>query len=293
MGLSFDAVLRDIFLPLTSGATLCFPDVDREDAEALGAWIKREQITLLHTVPAVAQNWIGQVRKEIDLPALRLLFFAGEPLSDALIRRFHTTFPGRYEIANLYGPTETTLVKCFHVVSEPPLPGIQPVGRPLPETQAWVLNGGGQLCGLGEIGEIVLRTPFRTLGYANSREETDRRFRKNPFRQDDQDLVYFTGDLGRYRTDGSLDILGGGISRLRFRGVRIELDEIAAILSKHPEVSSSVVVLRKETEPPVLVAYVVPRNSVLDFREELRAHISRHLPPAMIPTVSFFLRKFH
>ena len=187
------------------------------------AWMKRDEITLLHTVPAVAQNWIGQVRREIDLPALRLLFFAGEPLSDALIRRSHTTFPGRYEIVNLYGPTETTLVKCFHVVSESPLPGIQPVGRPLPETQAWVLNESSQLCGLGEIGEIVLRTPFRTLGYANSREETDRRFRKNPFRQDDQDLVYFTGDLGRYRTDGSLDILGRRDHQVKIRGVRIEL----------------------------------------------------------------------
>ena len=199
------------------------------------------------------------------MPALRLLFFAGEPLSDALVRRSRTTFPGRYEIVNLYGPTETTLVKCFHVVSDSPLPGIQPVGRPLPETQAWVLNGSKQLCGLGEIGEIVLRTPFRTLGYANSRDETARRFRKNPFRQDDRDLVYFTGDLGRYGTDGSLDILGRRDHQVKIRGVRIELDEITATISKHPEVSSSVVVLRKDTEPPVLVAYVVLRNPAWIF----------------------------
>ena len=288
VGLSFDAVLRDIFLPLTSGATLCLPDVDREDPEALMAWMKREGITLIHAVPAIAQNWIGQVRREIGLPALRLLFFAGEPLSDALIRRYRETFPGRYEIVNLYGPTETTLVKCFHIVADSPLPGIQPVGRPLPETQAWVLNENSQLCGLGEIGEIVLRTPFRTLGYANSRDETDRRFRKNPFRQDDRDLVYFTGDLGRYRPDGSLDILGRRDHQVKIRGVRIELDEIAAIISKHPEVSSSVVVLRKDTEPQVLVAYVVPRKPAVDFREELRAHTTRHLPAAMVPA-SFVL----
>jgi amino acid adenylation domain-containing protein len=291
IGLSFDAVLRDIFLPLTSGATLCLPDVDREDAEALMAWMKREEITLTHTVPAVAQNWIGHVRDEIGLPALRLLFFAGEPLSDALIQSCRTTFPGRYKIVNLYGPTETTLVKCFHVVADSPLPGIQPVGRPLPETQAWVLNGSGQLCGLGEMGEIVLRTPFRTLGYANSRDETDLRFRKNPFRRDDRDLVYFTGDRGRYRTDGSLDILGRRDQQVKIRGVRIELDEIAAIISRHPEVSSSVVVLRKDTEPQALAAYVVPRSSGVDFREELRTHISRHLPAAMIPTSFVFLER--
>ena len=291
LGLSFDAVLRDIFLPLTSGATLCLPDVDREDAEGLMAWMKREEVTLIHTVPAVAQNWIRQVHNEIGLPDLRLLFFAGEPLSDALIRRCRTTFPGRYEIVNLYGPTETTLVKCFHIVSDSPLPGIQPAGTPLPETQAWVLNESGELCGLAEVGEIVLRTPFRTLGYANSRDETDRRFKKNPFRQDDRDLVYFTGDLGRYRLDGSLDILGRRDDQVKIRGVRIELDEIGAIISKHPEVSSAVVVLRKDTEPQVLVAYVVLRNPALDLRGELRAHMTRHLPAVMIPASFVFLER--
>jgi amino acid adenylation domain-containing protein len=291
VGLSFDAVLRDIFLPLTSGATLCLPDVDREDPEALLSWIKREGITLVHSVPAIAQNWIGQVRKTIDLPALRLLFFAGEPLSDALVGRCREAFPGKYEIVNLYGPTETTLVKCFHVVPEPPLAGIQPIGRPLPETQAWVLNEGGHLCGLGEIGEIVLRTPFRTLGYANSPDETGRRFRKNPFRQDDRDLVYFTGDLGRYRLDGSVDILGRIDHQVKIRGVRIELDEIASIISRHPEVSSSVVVLRKDTEPQVLVAYVVLRNLALDFREEVRAYLTHHLPAVMIPRSFVFLER--
>jgi amino acid adenylation domain-containing protein len=291
VGLSFDVVLRDIFLPLTSGAPLCLPDVDREDPETLMAWMNREGITLIHTVPAIAQNWIGQVRREIGLPALRLLFFAGEPLSDALIRRSRETFPGRYEIVNLYGPTETTLAKCFHVVPDPPQPGIQPVGRPLPETQAWVLNESNQLCGLGEVGEIVLRTPFRTLGYANSLVETGRRFRRNPFRHDDQDLVYFTGDLGRYRTDGSLDILGRRDQQVKIRGVRIELDEIAAIISRHPEVSSSVVVLHKDTEPPVLVAYVVLRNPARRLREELRVHATRHLPAVMIPTSFVFLER--
>src|SRR4029077_19491012 len=136
-----------------------------------------------------------------------------------------------------------------------------------PETQAWVMNSRDGLCGLGEIGEIVLRTPFRTLGYANSRAETARHFRKNPFRQDDLDLVYFTGDLGRYRLDGSLDILGRRDHQIKIRGVRIELDEIAAIICKHPEVSSSVVVFRKQVEPQDLVAYVVPRNPGVELRE--------------------------
>jgi amino acid adenylation domain-containing protein len=288
IGLSFDAVLRDIFLPLTSGATLCLPEANREP-ESLMVWMQSQQVTLVHTVPAVAHNWISQIRKEVALPSLRWVFFSGEPLRDTLIRQWRLALPGKYQIVNLYGPTETTLIKCFFVVPDPPLPGIQPVGRPLPETQAWVTNSKDQLCGLGEIGEIALRTPFRTLGYANSRLETARHFRRNPFRKDDGDLVYFTGDLGRYRPDGSLDILGRRDHQVKIRGVRIELDEIAAIICKHPEVSASVVVFRKQVEPQDLVAYVVPKNFGLALREELRAHLASQLPAAMIPTVFVFL----
>ena len=184
---------------------------------------------------------------------------------------------------------QISLVKCFFVVPDPPLPGIQPVGRPLPETQAWVTNSKGQLCGLGEVGEIALRTPFRTLGYANSRLETARHFRKNPFRKDDGDLVYFTGDLGRYRPDGSLDILGRRDHQVKIRGVRIELDEIATIICEHSEVSASVVVFRKQLDPQELVAYVVPKKVGVALREELRGHLASHLPAAMIPTAFVFL----
>jgi acyl-coenzyme A synthetase/AMP-(fatty) acid ligase len=83
-------------------------------------WMERQEITLIHTVPTVAQNWIGQIQRKFILPSLRLVFFTGEPLSDTLVRRWRTTFPGEYQIVNLYGPTETTLVKCFFVVPDPP-----------------------------------------------------------------------------------------------------------------------------------------------------------------------------
>jgi acyl-coenzyme A synthetase/AMP-(fatty) acid ligase len=88
------------------------------------------------------------------------VFFAGEPLSGALVRRWREVFPESLEIVNLYGPTETTLVKCFQVLPAEIAEGVQPVGRPLPQTQALVLTGGGQLCGIGEPGEIVLRLRF-------------------------------------------------------------------------------------------------------------------------------------
>src|SRR5207253_1456622 len=132
------------------------------------------------------------------LPHLRRVFFAGEPLSDVLVRRWRRAFPGACEVVNLYGPTETTLAKCFHRVPNDPDLGVQPIGRPLPQTQALVLNRRRRLCGLHEVGEIAIRTPFRTLGYINNPGANSKAFVVNPFRDDPSDLVYLTGDSGRY-----------------------------------------------------------------------------------------------
>ena len=237
--LSFDAVLRDIFLPLVSGATLCLPDEDVDPAsDGILSWLDRQRITLFHAVPTLAQTWLGVPPDGVTLRRLRWAFFAGEPLTEALVRRWRDAFPEAGKIVNLYGPTETTLVKCFHVIPGEPSPGVQPIGRPLPQSQALVLTESGQLCGVGEPGEIVLRTPFRTLGYINAPEEQRRRFVKNPFRDNPQDLVYYTGDRGRYRPDGTLEILGRLDDQVKVRGVRVEPGEITAILGQHPHVKA-------------------------------------------------------
>jgi amino acid adenylation domain-containing protein len=290
-GLSFDVVLRDIFTPLTAGATLCLPGT----AEGLLGgplleWLEEEQVTLLHVVPSLAQAWLEQAPEAKSRNALRLTFFAGEPLTAALVHRWRQTFPST-RILNLYGPTETTLAKCFHEVLGEPDPGIQPVGRPQPETQAWVLNEAGVRCGIGEPGEIVIRTPFRSLGYANSPEETARKFQPNPFREDPFDQVYFTGDRGRFRADGALEILGRKDSQVKIRGVRIELNEVTAALAAHPEVLSAVVIAR-EDEPgrKFLAGYVVPRAEGGDLASTLMSHLRRLLPAAFVPEAIVVLK---
>jgi amino acid adenylation domain-containing protein len=282
-GLSFDVVLRDVFLPLTSGATLVLPEEDDLSPERILPWLEERAITVVHIVPSLASTWLGSApRRAAD--ALRWTFFSGEPLLAQVVERWRAVFP-RTGVINLYGPTETTLVKCWYRVPDPPTGLVQPAGRPMPQTQALLLAG-TRRCGFGEVGEIVVRTPFRSLGYLNNPEEQRLRFRLNPFHPDDAgDLLYYTGDRGRFRLDGVLEILGRLDEQVKVRGVRIEPAEIRAALGRQPEVWESAV-LAHEAGPGDhrLTAYVVPRPGFAIDPEALRRSLRRELPEVMVPS---------
>jgi amino acid adenylation domain-containing protein/non-ribosomal peptide synthase protein (TIGR01720 family) len=279
-GLSFDVVLRDVLLPLVSGAALVLPDEERPDPDRLLRWMDREAITLLHAVPSLAETWLREVPPGVSLRALRVTLFAGEPLSDTLVRRWRAAFPEAGAVVNLYGPTETTLAKCFYVVPAEPSPGVQPVGQPLPETQALVLSE-GRLCGVGEPGEITLRTPFRSLGYLDAPAETEARFVPDPFGGDVGDRLYRTGDRGRYRPDGMLEIQGRLDHQIKIRGTRVEPGEVEAALREHPSVREVLVMARDVGPEKRLSAYVVLAAGA--GAVPLRGFLAQRLPAALVP----------
>lgn len=294
-GLSFDVVLRDILLPLTNGATLCIPE---EGEAGIGAqvdtlnWLRRQQVSVLHAVPSVAQAWLSEKRDEAPLPDLRLTFFAGEPLTDVLIEKWREQLSEHAEIVNLYGPTETTLAKCFYRIPDKVNPGVAPIGETIPQAEALLLKQGSQLCGIGEAGEIALRTPFRTLGYLNAPRAQTKQFVPNPFRDDSNDLIYFTGDRGRYRPDGKLEILGRLDDQVKIRGVRIEPGEIMAVLSRHESVKSCFIAVKKDPqEQSYLVAYVVGSQADDVDIAKLRSYAQNRLPSAMVPTAFVVMDK--
>lgn len=288
--LSFDVVLRDIFLPLTSGGALCLPE--ENDLINTLHWAEREDITVMHSVPAITKSWLANALDDISLRSLRWLFLAGEPLTGALVRQWRSVFPQSGTIVNLYGATETTLVKCFNQLGDEIEDGIQLAGDALPQTQALVLQHNRQLCGIGETGEIVIRTPFMTLGYLNNLEENSLRFVKNPFRDDERDLLYFTGDRGRYRADGKLEILGRLDDQVKIRGIRIEPAEVAAALSQHNSVSDCAVLAQKnKVGDNVLIAYVTRKENSSITAEKLREDLGEYFQDAFIPSVFVFLEQ--
>jgi amino acid adenylation domain-containing protein len=286
-GLSFDVILRELLLPLTSGATLCLPEpADLETADRLFSWMSREQVTLLHAVPSRVRSWLTTLDGAYSLDALRCLFLAGEPLTAELVRAWRERFPGFAaggEVINLYGPTETTLAKCWYRVPAAPGAGIQPVGWTLPQTQALILQG-HRRCGVCEPGEIVLRTPFRSLGYLHPEPDDAARFTPNPFRTDPNDLLYRTGDIGYVRTDGSLAILGRLDGQLKVRGVRIEPGEIEGALRGLAGVKDAAVTAFGTEAERSLVAYFVSASSPPPTAAELRTALQRVLPPHLQPS---------
>jgi len=281
--LSFDVMLRDIFLPLTSGAALCLlPRPIALGSPSILEWLDIEGVTLVHLVPTVAQSWLLDVPDAVTLRTLRYAFFAGEALPADFVRTWRSAFPSSGEIVNLYGPTETTMAKSFYVVPLEPGAGVVPVGWPLPETQTLVLDPEQQLCGIAETGEIVIRTPFRTLGYLKPGEGTSA-FRRNPHTDDPRDTLYWTGDRGRYLPDGTLQFLGREDEQVKIHGVRIEPAEVASEICAHPWVKTCVVVSRLGTHnQPELIAYLVSKERP-PTSSELRVHLATRLPAAMIP----------
>ncbi len=294
-GLSFDVILRDIFLPLTSGASLCLPDpaVPAQDPATLH-WLGRHAVTILHTVPSLANAWLSAAPAEAKALTLRAVLFAGEPLYGGLVERWRAVAGPAACIFNLYGPTETTLAKACFAVPNPPVAGIQPVGKPLPDTQLLVLNPRGRLCGIREAGEIVIRTPYRTHGYVDASPEEQARFQPNPFTGAPDDILYWTGDRGSYATDGNLRISGRTDDQVKIRGMRVEPAEIAAILNRHPAVDQSVVTAQPDGAGGArLAAYFTTRTADADpSPEDLRGFLGSRLPDYMVPSVYIRVPQF-
>lgn len=284
-GPSFDGMLKDVLPTLAAGATLCLPEEhEAQDGAPLLEWLAQRSVTVACAVPSRVQAWLYDVPAGLSLPRLRWLNLAGEPLREALVRRFRETFGHHTRIMNFYGATELTVLNCFFEVPDPAPPGVQRVGWARPDTQVLVRSPATRrLCGVGEIGEVILRSPFCTRGYVNDPELTATRFEANPVRDDPRDRLYRTGDKGRLLPDGTVEVLGRIDDQVKIRGVRVELGEVKAWLGRHPDVVDCEVVPRKTDALDDLVAYVVLDSGRPWQPERLREHVASQLLPAMVP----------
>ncbi|MBL0387099.1 amino acid adenylation domain-containing protein [Tumebacillus sp. ITR2] len=283
--LSFDASLRDIFVPLCNGGRVCLPPQDvLSDRAELVKWIESEQLTIIHCVPSVFRLLLAEAREGL-FPNLRHILMAGEVLDVKHVRRWMEIFGTRIQLVNFYGSTETTMIKMFHRIEKLPVEGKPiPIGRGMKGAAPLILNVKQKLCGIGQVGEIYIRSPFLSLGYYKRPELTAEVFLQNPLRpvQEGVDPVYRTGDLGRYLPDGSVEYIGRRDNQVKVRGIRVELAEIEAAMVRVDGLREAVVVARTEEEGDcTLIAYFTGEEITV---ESLRASLQQKLPDVMIPS---------
>lgn len=280
----FDVVWRDLWLPLTTGATIVIPEEGDDRPDRVLAWLDRRHVSAVHVVPSLAQVWLSAAPPPDPAGALRLTFFAGEPLIDRLVTSWRQRFPAT-EVVNLYGPTETTLAKCAAVVPVPPREGVQAVGAPLPDTVVLVLGANDACLPPTEEGELCIRTPYRSRGYLDTQSADQQRFAINPYTGDGRDVVYRTGDVGWYDIDGTVHVRGRLDHQIKIRGVRVEPAEVERAIARVPGVSQAVVVARRNAAgAQELAAYYVAAGPAFPTPSAVRRALEDELPLALVPS---------
>ncbi len=284
---SFDVSVWEFFWPLFTGARLVLAKPGgHQDSTYLVELIAKKEITTLHFVPSMLQVFLEEPQLD-KCSSLKRVICSGEALSFDLQEKFFARLDA--ELHNLYGPTEAAIDVTFWACQRGSNEKIVPIGRPIANTQIYLLDRHLQPVPIGVPGELHIGGVGLARGYLNRAELTDEKFIPNPF-SEPRSRLYKTGDLARCQPDGTIEYLGRIDHQVKLRGFRIELGEIEAVLVKHPAVREVVILAREQKSgDKQLVAYIVPNQDQIPTTNELRNYLTGQLPEYMIPAVFMLL----
>ncbi|MBD2083582.1 non-ribosomal peptide synthetase [Trichocoleus sp. ST-U3] len=306
--LSFDMTITGLFSPLLVGNRVILLS-EVQGIEALSMALRQgSDFSLVKITPAQLDLLRHQLTPEEAASQTKAFIIGGENLL-AQSLEFWQKFAPDTVLVNEYGPTETVVGCCIYQV---PLGKYQsgsiPIGRPIANTQLYILDKNLQPVPIGVIGELHIGGAGVARGYLNRPELTAEKFIPNPFKDltpqppslrgkgesgspllageglGERSRLYKTGDLARYRTDGTIEYLGRCDRQIKLRGFRIELEEIESVLAQHPQIRDVVVLIREDESGPKLVAYVVPKSAAVPTVSELRSYLQQKLPEYSIPS---------
>jgi amino acid adenylation domain-containing protein len=274
--ISFDILGLELWLPLTSGATVTIVSQEvTKDGKQLAKVIAESNATVMQATPAtwrllLESGWKGS-------PGLKILC-GGEAwtieLANSLLSKCASLW-------NMYGPTETTIWSAVcQVRNGEPIS----LGRPIANTQFYVVDQQLQLLPMGTPGELLIGGAGLARGYLNQPEMTAEKFISDPFSGNKEARLYRTGDTVRYLPDGRLEFIGRLDQQVKIRGFRIELGDIESVLCEEPGIKQAAIVVHKNKGEKHLVAYVVPTGESKQSTAKLRAYLKQKLPSYMIPS---------
>jgi amino acid adenylation domain-containing protein len=281
--LSFDISVLELLWTLARGFKVVVQGSWANAAPrfSVAAQIERHGVSHLQCTPSLARMLLQDRPTRAALARIRRMLVGGEALPAPLARDIKAAIGG--ELRNMYGPTETTVWSTTQPIVDTTC--AVPIGRPIGNTQAYIVDGFGQPVPAGVAGELLIAGAGVTRGYLNRPDLTAARFLPNPFVPAANARLYRTGDVARFLPDGSIDLLGRVDRQVKIRGYRVELGEIEDLLTNHPAIGQAAVVVHESADGDLrLVAYVVPAATAATFTaKELREYLGRELPDAMIP----------
>lgn len=291
-GLSHDPLLRDIFTPLLVGGTLYIPEQQEMETPGwLAKWLQNNKISVSHITPSMLHFIDCNGYENVQVNSLKHVVIGGEALNKDDILSFKKVFPSANAI-NGYGATETPQIMGYNIVSLDSytedntfnqIKNNVPVGKGIDGVQLIILNRFRQLAGIGEKGEVFIRTPYLSNGYIGDSKSTDESFIKNPFTNYQDDYLYKSGDRGYYTSDGTVEITGRGDDQIKIRGFRIELQDIASNLEQVATVQKAIVTVTDEGTEKIIIAYILPADNISVDLEFIGQELKKRIPNYMIP----------
>ena len=290
--LSFVDSVWEVFGPLLNGTpSTIIPDQVAKDPQLLIQTLADNHVTRIVLVPSLLKAILDvDPNLQSHLPDLKLWTSSGEPLSRELAERFRQCLPNS-KLLNLYGSSEVSADATCYETRETESSGSVSIGRPIHNTQIYLLDSHLQPVPIGISGEICVGGAGLARGYLNRPELTTERFIPNAFSDEPRSRLYRTGDLARYLANGNIEFLGRVDNQVKIRGYRVEPAEVEAVLNQHPAVQESVVVAHEGTSSAerYLVAYVVSTDQPKPSANQLRGFLKDKLPEFMVPSVFVLL----
>ena len=290
--LSFVDSVWEVFGPLLKGTpSTIIPDQEAKDPQLLIETLADNHVTRIVLVPSLLKAILDVGPKlQRNLPDLKLWTSSGEPLSRELAERFRQCLPNS-KLLNLYGSSEVSADVTCYETRETESSGSISIGRPIHNTQIYLLDSHLQPVPIGISGEIYVGGAGLARGYLNRPQLTTERFIPNAFSDEPRSRLYRTGDLACYLANGNIEFLGRVDNQVKIRGCRIEPAEVETVLNQHPAVRESMVVAHEGTSSAerYLVAYTVSTDQPRPSANQLRDFLKDKLPEFMVPSVFVLL----